>query len=271
MSVRLATAGGPVADARRETAGFLVALGDSWFDYPFHDVLKLLDDDYGYNIESAAHYGHAIETMAYQGGQIDQFARCLERVTAHGAMPKALLLSGGGNDLAGREFGMLLNSTISPIHGWNDDVINGVIDQRVLTAYQTILATMNRMCEELAGRTFPILVHGYDYPVPDGRGFLGGWPFAGPWLEPGFREKGFGDLPANVELMRLLIDRFNDMLSALAGDPTFGRLHYINLRNTLSTILVDDEYEDSWANELHPTKEGFEAITAKFAAVLGTL
>jgi hypothetical protein len=28
------------------TAGFLDAAGDSWFDYPLHDVLKVLDDDH---------------------------------------------------------------------------------------------------------------------------------------------------------------------------------------------------------------------------------
>src|ERR1700749_2820204 len=52
------------------TAGFLLALGDSWFDYPVHDVLTKLDDEHGYDIESAAHAGDPIENMAYDGGQI---------------------------------------------------------------------------------------------------------------------------------------------------------------------------------------------------------
>src|SRR6185295_6135128 len=30
------------------TAGVLVAEGDSWFDYPLHDVLKDLEDDHAY-------------------------------------------------------------------------------------------------------------------------------------------------------------------------------------------------------------------------------
>src|SRR5690242_5010477 len=30
----------------REAAGLLIAEGDSWFDYPLHDVLSMLEDDH---------------------------------------------------------------------------------------------------------------------------------------------------------------------------------------------------------------------------------
>lgn len=259
----------PAASTR--TAGFLLALGDSWFDYPFHDVLTKLDDEHGYNIESAAHRGDPIETMAYTGGQIDDFARCLEKITSQGAMPNAVLISGGGDDIAGSEFGMLLNSAVSPIGGWNTEVIDGVINDRVLTAYSTILASVNQYSQQTVGRTFPILVHGYDYPVPDGRGVLWGWPFPGPWLQPGFREKGFDDLSTNVQFMRVLIDRFNQMLASFAATTGAGQVRYVDIRNTLSTVLTDDAYKNWWANELHPTETGFSAVANKFAAVLTAL
>src|SRR5581483_599292 len=64
--------------AHATTAGFLVAAGDSWFDYPFHDVLKDLHDDYGYNIESTSHKGDPIEAMAYSGGQVDGLSRMFD-------------------------------------------------------------------------------------------------------------------------------------------------------------------------------------------------
>ncbi len=58
LSVRVqATAAAAETVAHVQTAGYLVAAGDSWFDYPFHDVLKQLEDNYGYNIESAARAG----------------------------------------------------------------------------------------------------------------------------------------------------------------------------------------------------------------------
>src|SRR5688500_10522663 len=49
----------------RATAGVLIAEGDSWFDYPLNDVLRLLEDDYGYDVESVAHKGDCVEDMAY--------------------------------------------------------------------------------------------------------------------------------------------------------------------------------------------------------------
>src|SRR2546421_299477 len=59
--------------------GSLVAEGDSWFDYPGHDVLKALDDVFGYDVDSVAHKGDAVEEMAYADGQIQDFARLIEK------------------------------------------------------------------------------------------------------------------------------------------------------------------------------------------------
>src|SRR5262245_4034094 len=44
--------------------GLIVAEGDSWFDYPFHDVLERLEDKFGFRVESVAHKGDTIEEMA---------------------------------------------------------------------------------------------------------------------------------------------------------------------------------------------------------------
>jgi hypothetical protein len=46
----------------------LVAEGDSWFDYPWTDILCILEDTYFYDVESVAHKGDRIEDMAYMGG-----------------------------------------------------------------------------------------------------------------------------------------------------------------------------------------------------------
>ena len=263
-------AGASLGTTSQETSGFLLAVGDSWFDYPRHDVLKLLDE-YGYNVESAAHKGDRMESIAYQTNQLDEFASGLDKIIGQGGLPKAILISGGGDDIAGSEFGMLLNSAASQISGWNTEIVDGVVNQRILTAYKATLAAINRLCKQRAGQTFPILVHGYDYPVPDGRGFLGGWPFPGPWLEPGFHEKQFGDLQTNVELMRVVIDRFNAMLEGLVSDPAFPGVHYVNLRGKLSTELANDAYQEWWANELHPTEDGFRKVASEFAFVLSGL
>ena len=249
--------------------GILVAEGDSWFDYPFYDVLKLLDDEFGYRIESGAHRGDAVEAMAYAGGQLQGIVKRLDQLAQDGKVPKAILLSGGGNDIAGPEFGMLLNHKDSPIAGLNASVLDGVIDQRIRTAYVQILSIVTSVSKQLWPRQppIPILVHGYDYPVPDGRGFLGGWgPLPGPWLEPGFREKNFADLQERIAIAATLIERFNVMLQSIVAMTEFRHVNYVDLRNTLSTRPAD--YKKWWGNELHPTREGFIKVTQRFVDVL---
>jgi hypothetical protein len=275
---RLTAAGAPsIATESAQTAGYLLAVGDSWFDYPIHDVLTKLDDNYGYNIESSAHKGDPIEAMVSHVGQLDKFARCIDKVVSLGATPKAILVSGGGDDIAGDEFGMLINNIDLPIGGWNDQILAGVIDTRIAAAYRLMVASINALCQKRLNNTYPILVHGYDHPVPDGRGFLGGWgPFPGPWLKPGFDEKLFVDLTQTTKMMVVIIDRFNAMLQNLLTEPGFEKVHYVDLRGTLSNAPAD--YKNWWANELHPTGgeffeggDGFAAVAAKFQAVLSTL
>jgi hypothetical protein len=251
------------------STGVLVAEGDSWFDYPFNDILRLLEDHHGYDVESVAQKGDRVEEMAYSLGQLEEFTRLIEKLLRRNLTPKAVLLSGGGNDVAGTEFGTLLNHARSPVAGLNQMVLSGVIDERVHFAYVTILSAVTRLCEQRLNRRIPILIHGYDYPVPDGRGFLGGWwALPGPWLDPGFREKGYDAIKDRTVLIRQLIDRFNTMLQGIVNLPDFSHVKYINLRNTLSS---GKDYKKDWANELHPTPVGFERVTDRFAKELAKL
>jgi len=249
-----------------DSAGVLVAEGDSWFDYPWSDVLSLLEDHHGYDVESVAHKGDRVEHMAYNGGQLEEFTRTIEKLLRGNVVPKAILLSGGGNDVAGDEVGMLLNHAASAVPGLNDRIVEAVIDQRIRIAYLTILSAVTHVCEERIKQRIPILFHGYDYPVADGRGFIGGWgPLPGPWLEPGFRDKGYSKLPERIAIAKKLIDRFNDMLKKTVSIPDLAHATYVDLRNTLSNR---SDYKKWWANELHPTPEGFKRVAAKFAGVI---
>jgi lysophospholipase L1-like esterase len=250
----------------RSSVGTLIAEGDSWFDYPFNDVLKDLEDDYGYDVESVAHAGDRVEDMAYSGGQLDALIRQIEKILRRGDRPRAILLSGGGNDIAGEfEFGMLLNHAASGASGLNSQVADGVINQRLYDAYATILSAITKVCESTLGTKVPIVIHGYDYAVPDGRGFMGGmWRLPGPWLEPGLRQKGYMAMADRKRLVKELIDRFNAMLRTLASNPSFAHVKYVDLRNTLASA----NYKQDWANELHPTKSGFSKVAAKFAAAI---
>jgi len=248
-------------------AGTLVAEGDSWFDYPWDDVLRMLEDRHGYDVESVAHAGDEVQAMAYSGGQLEEFTRRIERLLRQGTVPRAILLSGGGNDVAGDQFGTLLNHVSAPEPGLNEHVVSAILDERVRSAYVTILRAVSDVCRVRLGSEIPILVHGYDYAVPDGRGFLGGWwILPGPWLEPGFREKGYEDMQQRKAIIRQLIDRFNAMLQNVVALRDFKHVRYVNLRRTLDS---GPRYKDFWANELHPTGRGFAAVAERFAQVIG--
>ncbi len=247
--------------------GLLVAEGDSWFDYPLHDVLSILEDEHGFDVESVAHKGDTVEDMAYSGGQFDDFARLLEKLLRQQRVPDAILLSGGGNDIAGDEFAMLLNHAASGLPPLNDDVVRGVIEVRMRNAYAFLISGVTEIANRLLNLPIPIIVHGYDYPVPDGRGFVGGFAFLpGPWLQPGFHRKGYARLDANTAVVGSLIDTFNAMLRQLTRSDGFGHVRYVDLRGTLSRTL--GTYKLDWANELHPTERGFSAVAEKIAAVI---
>lgn len=256
-------------EATTTTLGVLIAEGDSWFDYPFYDVLKLLEDDHGFDVETVAHRGDSVESMAYDGGQLEDFVRTIERVIRRGQSPRAILVSGGGNDVAGDGFALLLNHRSSPANGINASILEGLVETRLAVAYTTIIAAVTKVCVELLGQPVPIVLHGYDYPVPDGRGFLGGFAWLpGPWLDPGFREKGYDDLQERIDVARVLIDRFNAALQAVSATSGFSHVRFLDLRGSLSTTLAGDRYKDWWGNELHPTLQGFGKIAQKFADVL---
>lgn len=251
------------------SAGTLIAEGDSWFDYPMHDVLRYLEDNYRYDVESLANAGDRIEDMAYEEGHLEETTRRIEKVLRRGTAPLAILISGGGNDLVGNGFGLLLNHSRSAIAGPSDSILAGLIDERLRDAYVYLISQVSTVCEARLGRTIPIVVHGYDYPVPDGRGFLGGWSFLpGPWLGPGFRQKSFEELSERTALAGVVIDRFNQMLEELVAVPGLEHVTYLDLRGSLR---VDNDYRTDWGNEMHPTGSGFETLTARFVDVLQAL
>jgi len=250
----------------------LVAEGDSWFDYPFYDVVEELEEGFGYDVESVAHKGDTVEEMVYDPKQLDGLARRLQKIKDQGRAPKALLLSGGGNDIAGDAFAVLLNHKSSSLPPLNDQVVAGIIDERLRVAVMELCGGVTYLCHQILGRPVPMLLHGYDYPVPDGRGYLGGfWILPGPWLEPGFRRKGYDDLAERCSVMTQLIDRFNAMLAGVAGGAGLEHVRHVDLRNTLSHELGKNAYKGSWENELHPTEQGFRTIAQRFDRVLAAI
>ena len=108
-----------------------------------------------------------------------------------GRKPRAILLSGGGNDIAGDEFATLINHANSGLPALNATVADGIIGERLRTAMASLVGVVTRLSESFFGERARVVLHGYDHADPRRARYLGGaWILPGPWLEPGFRKEG---------------------------------------------------------------------------------
>ncbi len=164
--------------------------------------------------------------------------------------------------MAGDELAIMLNHNQSALEPINSTIMEGVIEGRLRPALISLISSITELSENFFGKRIPIIVHGYDYPFPDGRGFWGGWgPLPGPWLEPAFNQKGYGptgkNLDRNREILKQLLDRYNEMLSEVASIDSFPHVHFVNLLGSIKR-------QKDWSDEMHPADAGFRIIAAQF-------
>lgn len=226
----------------------VVAEGDSWFDYPFNDVVDCLDGR-GFDVHSDARRGHLLEDMAHT--QLDGVVRLIRR-----RRPRFLLLSGGGNDIAGAELAMLVNHRESRLarrgERLRSDVVDYVFERVFRDAYRRVIETCSDAARDAGVERFDILGHGYAHPFADGRPAY--WIF-GPWLRPALERRGYHDENERNELVRDLIDRMNALQESLAAE--YGHFHHLDLRPHLNR-------RRDWADELHPTQRKFAELALVF-------
>jgi hypothetical protein len=263
----------------------LVALGDSWFAYwPRGDVIDCLSEHHGYDAISLAKAGWSLAEVLRgtaeeapvlgRGGvvlrppsppaqpQIEALAqRLAAMLPADKLRLRALLVSAGGNDVAGRD--AVLRRLIAPYAGTPallDGGVQSIVHGTMRADYEQLLRRITALCEEHLGRRAPVVLHGYDHPVPDGRGAL-----AARWLKPTLDALGYPPDAART-VMAELIDALNtmqaDLIATLRQDG-FTHLHALSL---VGTLRNDGTYREDWQNELHPSiPRGFARVAEAFA------
>ena len=256
------------------------AIGDSWFNYFFTDLYRVLGD-HGFAVERTAWPGDTLVSIAartqvdpVQAGAPPQLSLLAELLAGSSGLPRAIVVSAGGDDVVALEAGQrrlvrLLRAADDGGDPLIDVEVGQLVDVELRAALETVLAQITAMCRDrFCGRTVPILVHGYAYPVPDGRR----GPFgAGPWLGPCFAAKGYGRdrLALRSTVMQVLIDRLHAMQVRVIDDGRFRHARHVDLRRVL--MRPGEEHRTLWENELHPTRRGFEIIGAAFARALRSL
>lgn len=233
---------------RRDHCPRLVSDGDSWFDYPIHtNLIDWITTRTRYAILRFEQSGETLQEIAgaarYRGALL----------TEH---PLALLISGGGNDLA-RDW-WLKGLFTNPAGSTDPAACVSAPDwaQRRSALKQGYLDILG------SAGTVPVFGHGYDYFIPlDAPVRVAGFALTGPWFFPAMHAAGITSPELQRGVARRLVDDFNQVLAELAAEQP--RFHHVDLRGT----LVDSD----WVNEIHPSRWGFRKVADRFIAQLRPL
>jgi GDSL-like Lipase/Acylhydrolase family len=225
----------------------VLAIGDSWFCYPFNNLAnplhRVLNRSQRNVILVRGHNG--AKAVEYQRGPIrKQIEGDLDKKLGYGRTIRAVFLSGGGNDFSGRDdMKSILLQDCSKLSDPSECFRNGQPETLFDTVQEAILSVVDLVAEKLPG--VPVFIHGYDYPNPNGQGFLG----LGQWLQYPMDESKV-ERALQQDVVNDLIDSFAGMLVDTAKLRT--SLNVVDARKTLRP--------DQWANELHPAPRGFNKL-----------
>lgn len=239
----------PALRAAAASGRMVVAEGDSWFRLPAlpgvpHTSVDLLTGG-GERITNLAHWGDTLDEMLQKG----DFWSYIDGGS------DILLFSGGGNDvLGGGELATMLNQYNSDYadpkfakYYVRDDFYDNL--RRVADNLESGL--IKPMRDRKANKK--IIMHGYDYAIPQENGPWLGSPMYFRGLDPIYH----ADLCRAI--VRLMIDAYNTQLKAFAGryPDTF---IYVDLRGVVKA--------DQWWDELHGRESAAKSIAAKLKAAL---
>ena len=230
----------------------VLAIGDSWFHYPANNLITPL---YG-ALEQPTVY-----VIGENGARADELckgtwlANFRTMLTDYPGI-RLVCISAGGNDFAG--IGDLDDKILKPDCGaatasdacyrLNEPAgIFGVVEN----AYRTLVSTVAAVRPDVT-----ILVHNYDYAIPDGRTL----PGMSSWLKlpmDNCRVPVAGAPSGGLrrDIVRSLIDHFTVSLDDLAS--SFAGPHQPSVKLVWSAGTLADT---AWANELHPRSSGFNKL-----------
>jgi len=236
----------------------ILAEGDSWFEYPVPffggGIIPRLEDRIGVPILNLADAGDEVRYML----GVEQRRRLIRQLTegcpAGGAWD-VLLFSGGGNDIVDNPMALWIRDwTSGPMPG---DLIHQPRFAAALALVQSGYEDLIQLRDALSPDTH-LVFHGYDFAIPDGRGVC----HLGPWLQPTFKLRGFPDEAAAFAVVKEMLTQFAAVLARLSAHP---RVTFITTQGTLPPL------RESWHNELHPSRKGFNAFADIFADRLRSL
>lgn len=230
----------------------VLAIGDSWFWYPFFggSLINYLGPIVATQSNIILAKGNnGAEAREYVDGKYASAVKTALKLYGDGL--RAVFISGGGNDFAGfNDLRPLLQEDCTGKADASSCFRSGV------GGLDAFLESTEDYYRRLIGLVYTytkldcvIVMHSYDYAIPNGNGLGHDKGWLGPALD---------DAKVPVALrplcMRHLIDAFHARLQALTVlDPA--HLLVVDSRGQLA--------DGDWANELHPTKSGFKKVATQ--------
>jgi hypothetical protein len=237
----------------------ILGKGDSWFDYPVGiDILDYLNGHFNYNVLKHGKAGDKILNMIY--GNDMQFPKknidVIQKLIKDNNVD-VLLLSGGGNDLAGGQLEVFLEfnaDNYKEIENPIESLLN-IFLKRLQIAIKIIIDKVISVKPNIK-----ILMHSYGYPDVSGKGVLeilghSNWLNGlGPWLKPAFDSRNISHEDANI-IMKVIMDMYSDKLIELQNKFP-DNFYFVDLRKII-------ELKD-WTNELHLNNEAYLKVSIEF-------
>lgn len=250
--------------ARGDRRPVLVSEGDSWFQFPMllADVVDKLRDDF--NIWSVDAAGDTLQNMVHDNAE---YMAALRR---NAGKVRAFLFSGGGNDIVGEDargeavIGKILKRfEAGRPAAWYLET--PAVEQKFRFVEDCLRRVFDNVAREFPH--LPIVCHGYDYAIPGGAPGdtrRPGWVAADKWLGRPMREQlGIHEHALQEQIVHAMIDRLNELQRRLCGNgertSAYPNAWHVDVRR-----VVDGR----WADELHPTDAGFDAVAGRFASIL---
>ncbi|MCF7989018.1 MAG: hypothetical protein K9M02_01100 [Thiohalocapsa sp.] len=244
----------------KEDLPIVYAEGDSWFQFPFmiEDVIDHLDSSHLVWCSSAA--GDTLKNMVFDD---PEYPKQLRKLKQDGHSVSAFLFSGAGNDVVGQDAdGVAALSRIVRDYNPNRSIqwhieTDALVDTMAFIekAYRKVLDDVD---EEFPG--IKVVLHGYDRAPT--RGVPNGDPnppvWAKPWTSDPLTKRGFPDNDIASDVVAAILDRVNELTKGICN--AYPHAVYADLRNTVPA--------GEWADELHPTDNGFAEAAAKLKTFL---
>jgi len=232
----------------------VLMIGDSWFWYPMDNLAVEL---------GGAFPAQTFVVVGYNGAEAAQWSDTYRKdidfgFKMYGSGIQALMLSGGGNDIAGMsDFLRLLQDDCTQAQAPADCFRAGQPDAiiaKIMGAYRELILRFRAY-----NAAAPVLMHNYDYAWPTGEGVFG----PADWLQAPMDQAKVPKVPETLrpELFKELVNRLRKAQLLLKKDKALGPLVAVRSAGTLPNEA--DAKDRWWANELHPTPAGFRLLVKK--------